>query len=234
MDHEIMTHTKKAYKLSKDKSLSFWKKISEIAIEIGIIVFAVTFSIWLHDRSEHKHEQAQVKQFLAGLKTDLQDDIKEMRGDSASYRRYEKAFRFFSSAGTPLNHDSVSIYSPYLFNTTGLIPNNGRYEGFKASGKLINIEDAGLQNNIADFYQEIIPSLLISTTSYTSRKEMLYAYYLENVHNDARGNNIEQMLVSDKARNIFSSLSFVNEAVDRYSLAIQKAEQIINGIDEYR
>jgi hypothetical protein len=48
----------------------------------------------------------------------------------------------------------------FFFNLTGLIPNNGRLEGFKSSGKIGNTKDKVLQNNIMDLYQEDIPSLI--------------------------------------------------------------------------
>jgi len=54
---------------------SFWEKVKEVAIEIFIIVFAVTLSIWLHSWSDHRHEQKEVEEFLSGLKGDLAKDI---------------------------------------------------------------------------------------------------------------------------------------------------------------
>ena len=235
MHHEIMTHTKKAYKISKDRSISFWKKVGEIAIEIGIIVFAVTLSIWLHDRSEHKHEQAQVKQFLVGLKEDLQKDIEEMQSDSTSYESSSNAFRYFagtSQAGPDM--DSIKQYGRYLMNTTTLVPNSGRYESFKSSGKLINIEDQKLQDNIADLYQESYPAILASTDAYIKRKGMLLSFYFDNFHTNADGtNNLAQVITSDKARNIFKSIIAVNEITGRYSVALQKARLIISEIDQY-
>jgi hypothetical protein len=235
MHHEIMTHTKKAYKISKDRSISFWKKVGEIAIEIGIIVFAVTLSIWLHDRSEHKHEQAQVKQFLVGLKEDLLRDIDEMQSDSTSYVRSSNAFRYFASIGqSGPDKDSIEQYGPYLMNTTSLVPNSGRYESFKSSGKLINIEDQKLQDNIADLYQESYPSILASTDAYIKRKEMLLSFYFDNIHTNADGtNNLAQLITSDKPRNIFRSVAVVSEITGRYSVALHKARLIIAEIDQY-
>jgi hypothetical protein len=235
MHHEIMSHTKKAYKISKDRSISFWKKVGEIAIEIGIIVFAVTLSIWLHDRSEHKHEQAQVKQFLVGLREDLLRDIQEMESDSLSYTRSSSAFRYFSGIDqSGPDKDSMKQYSNFLINTTMLVPNSGRYEGFKSSGKLINIEDQKLQDNIADLYQESYPAILASTDAYIKRKEILISFYLDNIHTNADGTtNLTQVITSDKARNIFRSVTAVNEITDRYSAALHKARLIIEEINEY-
>lgn len=63
-----------------------WRhRLGEILLEIGIIVFAITLSIWLHNWQECRHERARARQFLLGLQTDLTNDVREMQGDSASY-----------------------------------------------------------------------------------------------------------------------------------------------------
>jgi hypothetical protein len=235
MHDEIMKHTKKAYAASKNTSLSFWVRLREILIEIAIIVFAVTLSIWLHDRNEHKHEQAQVKQFLVGLKQDLMSDIKEMRADSETYVQSSRAFQYFTGLvrSTP-DKDSLKKYFGFLTSTTALVPNNGRYEGFKSSGKLINIEDQELQNNISDLYSESYPSLLNSTDAYIKRKERLMSFYIEKKITNADGtNNLMELFADNVAQNVFVTLVNVDEILSRYSAALTKARQIIAAIDDY-
>jgi hypothetical protein len=48
----------------KNSKYTFNEKIKEIAIEIFIIVFAITLSISLHSWSEKRHQQEEVKEFL--------------------------------------------------------------------------------------------------------------------------------------------------------------------------
>src|SRR4051812_19152197 len=43
---EVVKHTKKVYKIWNSKEHSFWHKAKEFLIEIFIIVFAVSLSIW--------------------------------------------------------------------------------------------------------------------------------------------------------------------------------------------
>ncbi|MDO6435120.1 hypothetical protein Q4E93_31180 [Flavitalea sp. BT771] len=43
-----------------------WKKVREIAVEILIIVFAVSLAAFLERRREVSNEQHQVKEFLLG------------------------------------------------------------------------------------------------------------------------------------------------------------------------
>ena len=181
-EQEVIKHTKQVYKIWTSKSHSFWHKLKEFFIEIVIIVFAVTLSIWLHDRSEHKHQQKEVKEFLLGLRQDLLSDIKEMKDDRQSYLRQKKIFSYIISAGVhgALNPDTLRNNQQWLLNTTRLNQNNGRFEGFKASGKIGNIEDEKLQNDIMDLYQENIPALLASTDNYVGRKNQFFDFTIKN------------------------------------------------------
>jgi len=78
-EQEVVKRTKKVYKTWTDKELSFWHKVKEFLIEVFIIVFAISLSIWFHNSSEHAHQQEEVKQFLLGLKGDLSNDMVEMK-----------------------------------------------------------------------------------------------------------------------------------------------------------
>ena len=88
-----------------------------------------------------------------------------MNEDIKSYRGSEKTFSYILSIkkGQIANQDSINKHSNYFNNTTGLIANKGRFEGFKSSGKLGHIENEQLQNDILDLYEEDIPSLVTNT-----------------------------------------------------------------------
>src|ERR1700709_1251392 len=84
-EEEIRKHTKAVYKDWTDPHFGWKHKLKEIFFEILIIVFAVSISIWFHNWSESRKDRKEEKEFLAGLKTDLQSDLKEMKGDTAAY-----------------------------------------------------------------------------------------------------------------------------------------------------
>ena len=69
-EQEVIKHTKKVYKIWGSKEHSFRQKVKEFFVEVFIIVFVITLSIWFHNRSEHSKEQEEVKHFLLGLKSD--------------------------------------------------------------------------------------------------------------------------------------------------------------------
>ncbi|HEV8082659.1 MAG TPA: DUF6090 family protein [Chitinophagaceae bacterium] len=233
-EEDIIKHTKKIYKAWNSKEHSSWQKLKEFFIEIFIIVFAVTISIWLHNWSEHKKEQKDVKVFLLGLKEDLQNDIKEMQADSVIYVKTLKAFSYITKIkyGEILNTDSLKVFQNYIFNTTGLIPNNGRFEGFKSSGKIGLIENNVLQNEILDLYQENIPNLITSTNAYTERKKELFKYIdQKRKRNPDNTDNLNIILSGDTGQNISAGLVFTGEILGLYGKCIGNSKNIIERIN---
>lgn len=161
MQEEITKHSEKIYKTVKNSEHTLGEKVKEIIVEIGIIVFAVTLSIWLHSWSEHRHQQEEVSVFLGNLKNDLEDDIKKLDSEKNQYQKanigYEKIL-----ALTPLQLDSIYksndiVHFPVYSH--GQIMNVGNFEGFKSSGKIGYIEDEKLKQKILSYYQLWVPSI---------------------------------------------------------------------------
>ena len=132
-EQEVIKHTKRIFGIWRTKS-SFLHKLSELISEIFIIVFAISLSIYFHDRSLLRHQRHEAKEFLLGLKEDLKTDIQEMNGDKNSYQNSGTIFRYITSRklNESLNADTIHKYANWIFNTTGLIANSGRFEGFKS------------------------------------------------------------------------------------------------------
>jgi hypothetical protein len=238
MEHEITGHSRKVYKIWKNPAISFWSKFREIGIEVLIIVFAVSLAAYLERKREHSSEQKEVKAFLSGLKTDLLRDIEEMKQDKKTYLRYQAACSYFAGIkpGEHVSKDSIDKYYGTLLNTTGLLVNDGRYQGFKSSGKINTIENGELQNDILDLYQEDIPALLASSNYYSAIKQILLNYLLENIKRNPDGsNNIATVLTTEKAYNTISLLAYTQNILHTYDIVIDKSRKIIETIDhEYQ
>src|SRR3954470_4529768 len=99
-EHEISKHTKAIYKEWKNPHHSWKYKLSEILTEIFIIVFAITLSLIVERWREHVHEQTIEKQFLIGLKKDLQADLVQEAEDSAAYAALKRGWTYFQRIGT--------------------------------------------------------------------------------------------------------------------------------------
>jgi hypothetical protein len=61
-EQEVIKHTKKIFTVW-NSSKGFWHKLWEFFLEIFIIVFAISLSIYLHDSSEKKHQRHETKEF---------------------------------------------------------------------------------------------------------------------------------------------------------------------------
>ena len=233
-EEEVIKHTKKIYKIWNSKEHGFWHKTKDFLIEIFIIVFSISISIWLHDKSEHSHQQKEVKEFLLGLREDLLADIHEMNDDKKSYLNQDKIFNYIASVklNQSLSVDTLNKYEKFLYNTTRLQQNNGRFEGFKASGKTGFIEDEKLQNDIMDLYQENIPELLSSSDAYIHRKNEWFDFLIKNKRNITDSTtNIQTILLTDEAQNLCGFLANTSETITRYNLCINKMKTIVTEIE---
>jgi len=233
-EQEVIKHTKKVFKIWNNKEHSFWYKAKEIFIEIFIIVFAVSLSIWLHDKNEHSHQQKEVKEFLLGLREDLLSDINEMKDDKQSYLNQGRAFRYIASdkLRPTLNIDSLKKYENWLFTTTRFDQNNGRFEGFKASGKIGAIENKIIQNNILSLYQENIPSLFESIDPYLRIKNQWFDFIIKNRKRITDSTtNFSTLLLTDEAQNLCVSLTNPAQIISRYDICINKMKTIVTEIE---
>ncbi|MET0946421.1 MAG: hypothetical protein ABWY22_13495 [Flavobacterium sp.] len=233
-EQEVVKHTKKVYKIWNSKEHSVIHKIREFFLEIIIIVFAVNLSIWLHELSEQNHQRKEAKDFLNGLKEDLLGDIQEMKLDKNSYVNQGNSFKYITTIkpNQTLQIDSLKKHQNFISRITRLQQNNGRFEGFKSSGKIGTIEDKKLQNNIMDLYQENIPSLLAITDFYISFKIKLVDFRMRNLKRDIDSTtNIDKILLFDEAQNISAALANTNEIIHQYDVCIEKMQNIVLQIE---
>lgn len=231
-EQEVIKHTKNVFKIwGTDKS--FWHKLGDFFLEIIIIVFAVSLSIYLHDLSEKKHKNQEAKEFLLGLREDLKMDIVEMNEDKKAFTLSRKAAEYFTKLkiNETLHPDSVKLHFNWLVNTTALVPNNSRFEGFRSAGKIGTIHNIELQNNIMELYQENIPNLLASSNLYNLKKIGLNDFI---IHNRKRitdsSDNLEKILKSDVVYYTCRNIVFVGEILARYDSCIATMKAINNEI----
>lgn len=161
MQDEVQKHTQKIYKAVKNSEHTLGDKVKEIIVEICIIVFAVTLSIWLHSWSEHRHQQEEVSVFLGNLKNDLKDDIKKLDNGKEEYQKsnidYEKILALTSLQLDSIYKSKDIVHFPVFSH--GNIMNVGNFEGFKSSGKIGYIEDEKLKQKILSYYQLSVPAV---------------------------------------------------------------------------
>lgn len=218
-----------------DKEKGWKHKLKDIVLEILIIVFAVSLSISLHNWSESRHDRHEEEEFLHGLKLDLESDLNEMSSDSANYSLALRGIKYFLrvSDGEALSKDSMDAYGFLFYNTTYLVPNSGRFEGLKASGKLGVVQNKELRNDILDFYQEFVPMVNLNNDWINTYKSAYIGAYV-NKNLDARNGqgNWEQLLKSNEMRNGLTRMLDIDEIVGNYGAALAKVREIIKLIDK--
>lgn len=233
---EVVKHTKAVFKIMGDKNTGWKHKFKEIILEIGIIVFAITLSLWLHNWSEHNHVKQEEKEFLTGLKVDLQKDLTELESDIKTYNQVHKGFNYFYNVayGAPLQADSLQQYRWVLHNSTQFNPNNSRFEGLKASGKIGIIENKELLNAILELYQEDIPWLLMLNESINSyKKEKLEASMNTFLVVDRNNNgNLEDVLHEPLIQNHLRQIGAFGEVKNQYSKVIEKNTKVLALIEK--
>jgi hypothetical protein len=151
MQQEIIKHSKKVQNILENPGKSFWEKSKEILIEVLIIVFAVSLSIWLHSWSEHRHDMKKVKEFAIDIKGDLKSDI----------GNFEETKARLQSIVNDLNKDSLNVNNTKEINIVSVFrfPNNGNFEGFKTSGNIGLIEDKEFKTKLLHYYQQYLPAI---------------------------------------------------------------------------
>lgn len=230
---EVAKHGKNVIKMAGHKEHGLAHKLKEIALEIAIIVFAVSISIWFHSMSEHRHEQQQVRAFLLGLKADLESDIKQLNWLPAAYRESDADFRYLAELdpkaipdAQKFEHAWVTVNSNRFF-----IPTNSRFEGFKSSGKLSNIEDEELLNDILTLYQQYHRVIQTSEGGWRNRQDKLHSYLDVALE---QGDSIEQRhhaLATPNGKRLLRNNITVPQLYERYANAAKLSEKIIQRID---
>lgn len=228
-EHDIVKHGVKTYKIWKAPGKAS-HKIGEIAIEMLIIVFAVTLSLALERWREHAAEQKAEHDFLEGYRKDLASDIRELREDSATFVRLQVGYDYFANT-EKYSPDSINKYIELFYNTTGFVPNSSRYEALKSSGKLDVISNKELLDDIVSLYQEKVEQVRSNTENFTHFKRTQLVPYLDQ-HLAKNFSNLEAVLHTDEATNYLYRRRGVSSILKSYREVIVLSEKILAEIDQ--
>lgn len=173
-EQEVAKHTKNLLRTAVS-SHGWVHKMREILQEMLIIIFAVSISIWFHSLGEHRHEQAQVRTFLLGLKSDLQRDQAQLENVVRFHHMADQRFAALAVLDQNAAPDEKTFEAAWaLLNSNNfLVARQGRYEGFKSAGKLTNIENDKLLEQIIERYEYTAPKLALSSGGWLSEHRRL-------------------------------------------------------------
>jgi hypothetical protein len=232
-EQEVIKHTKKIVTALGDKHSPFWHKLKDFVLEIFIIVFAVSISIWFHNWSEHRNEQKVTRTFLLGLRDDIQADISETKDILKTYKEFGLLYTFLSNLDptkTP-NRDSLKLALSYITSNTFLRAHKSRFDGFLSAGKIMTIEDDSLTQNILKYYEEVLPALKSSEDRWIGQNNLLNAYLVDNAKDLQSDMSKFQVLVTPKGKYLTNSLIPWTQLLERYQAVITEGNKIISAIN---
>ena len=232
MEQEIIKHSRKIFSISRKSNQSFIKKAKEIVIEIFIIVFAITFSIWLHGVTEHNKEQKEVRTFLANIRKDLIKDLKWLTANAETYKEADEEYKIILQL-TPSKIDSMNRVNSNNLNFPVHILlnkiNNANYEGFKSNGKIGNIENDELRMAILGYYQQDAAAAAEINTLYN--QYLLKTIDALNEHSDKTD---DEFYLSPQFKSKIEYIVMLEDMVIKSyeENTIKHATEIIKKIDE--
>lgn len=183
----------------RDHKKTFWEKAKEVLFEILIIVFAVTFAAFIERTRENYKEKAEAREFVLGLNNDLSNEIRQIQETEKDMDTLRKNYTFLENLNDKMidsiakSKDHNHGFNIAKFNTRIV---NGRYDGFKSSGRIQTIENDSLRNDILKYYEEQIPAIDFSENVFNANQVRLEDYFLNNA--------------SDKVQTLEGALQLLN------------------------
>lgn len=230
---EVAKHGKNVIEMAVHKEHGLAHKLKEIALEVVIIVFAVSVSIWFHSLSEHRHEQRQMKAFLLGLKADLTRDVMSLNDYTHTYRGFDANYQYLAALdpkGAP-DGEKFDNACAQVKLSAQFIPVNSRFEGFKSSGKLTNIEDEELLNDILSLYELKHKSLSLSESGWKSNHVKLRNYLDTALEQGDAPQQYYRALTTPNGKRLLRNMATPPQLYERYASNIELSTKIIKRID---
>lgn len=236
-EQEVIKHVKHAVDVARSKR-PWTHKLQEILLEIVIIVFAVSLSIWLHNWSESRKDRDEERDFLLGLKQDLQTDHKDLEAAKADFIRILAGTRYFVAIGrgAALNADSAKFYMPILFSYETIFPRSSRFEALRGSGRLGIVRDKQLLVDITELYTVDFPHLdRVNDYINGLRRDRLLPLFAAHANlNDSASNitNWEALLRMPEMRIMVVTLNSAANNVGACTDTMTQIDLILKKIDE--
>jgi hypothetical protein len=195
----------------------------DLGIQVIAIFLSITLSFAVNQCQENKKNSTLEEFYLKQILIDLQEDIKELEGDMASYRYMTKGYSFLQNYDWKKNAtpDSIKLYSQIFFTETAPNINNLGFETLRSTGKLDIISDKKILTQLMKIYQELLPSLVGSIDVYFyTRRNMILPYLIDNLElsSEYPNGNYIKLLKINSFRMRLAMGSVTNEILQRYQL----------------
>lgn len=234
MFHEIIKHSRKIKDKLEESKKSSSERWKEIITELLIIIFAVSLTTWFHDLNEHRNQQKEVNEFLVDLKDDLNKDIEGLENQKGKLFQIMKNFKYVRNLDKKRSDSLDNVNPKYQVNSDFRMfwgeENNGNYESFESSGKIVFIENKKLKKLILSYYKQYIPAARKTGESFVLTLGKVDDYIIKNIIVEQKSNTI--FLASSFQTDLEINVKNANENVRVGDSGIKKAKDIIAEINQ--
>jgi hypothetical protein len=148
------------------------------------------------------------------------------------YHGFDSNLNYLASLDPNAPPDGAKFDAAYVRADANVFfkPGNSRYEGFRLSGKLTNIEDEKLLSDILALYQDDYPAIQISQDGWGLRQQKLRAYLDEVLDGDGTAQHYKA-LAAPRGKRLVNGLVASPQVYERFSAYTERAQHIIKAID---
>jgi hypothetical protein len=159
-EEKVIQHTENILHTVGNKKLTWRAKVKEVVLEICIISFAVSLTLFLHNWNDGLHERRLAREFLAGIRQDLKIDSARLAYQIGFFKpivhyygelRREILENKIDAAYADTNSSNLAVDAHFHFD-------NGRFESFKSSGYLRLIENQKLSTDLTNLFTVYLPT----------------------------------------------------------------------------
>jgi hypothetical protein len=174
------------------------------------------------------------KDLSARPERDLQRDQAQIDQIVAFHHASDSRFAYLASLDPNEAPDRKKFNDAYtrLPANGFLVGQMGRYEGFKSSGKLTNIENDALLEKITALYDYDIPKANLSSGAWMRSQTGLLAYAEEKLGEEDSPGARYKMITSPKGKRLSERMVTCHQVYERYQTLIDSGTAVIKDIDK--
>ena len=232
-EEKVIQHTENILHTVGNKKLTWRAKVKEVVLEICIISFAVSLTLFLHNWNDGLHERRLAKEFLIGITQDLKLDSGRLAYQIDVFKpiihyygelRREILANKIDAAYADTNSTILAEDAHFSFD-------NGRFESFKSSGYLRLIENQKLSTDLTNLFTVYLPTEVYRDREFFAKRLDDFEKYFMGMRpeiNDSSGGIKVSPLLKDPLikYQIWTNYEVFSNKVRQKSEVIDKINQL--------
>ena len=161
-------------------------------------------------------------------------DANQAKNNIQAYNNFKLTYLYLSKIKGRAKPDKDSLRKAVdqINENVSFRPGISRFEGFKSGGKLEEIADKQLLQNILNYYEQAIPQLNNSENGWIGLQKSLSDFFTDSkTEYDDGTNNYFQLITMPKAKNLSKKLVPWPQLYERYNQIIALSSTVVKEID---